>query len=123
MTTRPTAPRSLGPAGKALWRTLVGVFELDPHELAILEAAARQADVTAELEVVVAEQGTMVIGSKGQQRLHPGVAEARQGRATMATLLGRIDLDVEGHGTPSQRGRKAARARWDRHLRSLDGAG
>lgn len=127
MTTRPTAPRGLGPAGKALWRTLVAAFELDPHELAILGSACRQADVVAELEAAVAADGPMVAGSKGQKRLHPAVAEARQGRVVLAGLLGRLaleDADGRSASTPSQRGRNAARTRWDRHhLRSLDGAG
>lgn len=121
-TRKPPVPGGLGPSGQALWRAVVAVFELDPHELVTLESASRQRDVVAQLEAVVDAEGPMVEGSKGQSRVHPAVTEARQGRIALATLLGRIDLqDVDGRSatTPSQRGRRAANARWARELREV----
>lgn len=115
-------PSVLGSSGRALWRSVVDTFELDQHELVALASACRQADVVAELEAVVAADGLMVVGSTGQSRLHPALVEARQGRIAVATLLGRIDLqDSDGRSqmTPSQRGRKAANARWRRELREV----
>lgn len=119
---KPMLPRGLGPSGQRLWRAVIDTFELDAHEYTVLAAACRQADVTAELEAVVAEEGPMVAGSKGQSRLHPAVVEARQSRLATAALVARLGLpDSEGRSTtsPSQRGRRAANARWQRELREV----
>lgn len=77
-------PKGLGNAGQALWRAihkgLPDGWELDEREVAILELAARQADAVAELEAIIAAEGTMAQGSTGQPVVHPAVMEARQGR-------------------------------------------
>lgn len=68
----------------------------------------------------------MARGSTGQPVVHPAVAEMRQQRAVLGSLLGQLalpDEDGEAVRTPAkQRARKAARARWDRRgLVGLEG--
>ena len=75
----PRAPANLGAAGRGLWRTMVGAYELDPAEVVILSAACRQADDVAALEEII-DGGMIVAGSQGQPRLAAAVTEARQGR-------------------------------------------
>jgi len=120
-TSRPKYPTGLAAAGKRLWRNIVGDLaeglELDARELALLEAACRQADAVAVLEQAVVRAGPMALGAAGQPRLHPAVAEIRQGRLALARLLG--ELDLAGEAAPaaasSQRARKAANTRWAAH--------
>ncbi len=122
MTGKPKTPPGLGPAGRGLFNAVMTTYELEPHEEVILLSAARQADTVTELEAVVKRDGATVQGSSGQPRLHPALVEARQARLAVAALLGRIDLrDEEGRSsaTPSVRGRRAARTRWDRQLRAV----
>ena len=118
---RPTPPTGLTSAGKALWRAIVGDLaegmELDARELAILGAAARQADSVSALERVLKRDGLTVRGASGQRRLNAVVPEIRQGRIAVARLLG--ELDLAGESAPqtaaSQRARKAANTRWAEH--------
>jgi P27 family predicted phage terminase small subunit len=119
----------LGAEGKRLWKSIVGDLDedwrLDARDLAYLAQAARCADELAELKAVIARDGSTVEGSKGQTRVHPAVAEARQLRLTLLRLLGSIEMTdpnaAERNATAAQQqARKAADARWRGHeLRGL----
>lgn len=116
-------PAGLGKAGRALWRAVAGVYELDPRELLTLAAAARQADDTAALESALARGALVVEGSKGQPVLNAAVAELRQGRLALARLLGTLDLPAEEDGvamtSAQRRAQHAAEARWSQHRARL----
>jgi phage terminase small subunit len=115
------APEGLAAAGRRLWRAIVGDLaegmELDARELALLEAAARQADAVSVLERAVKRDGTMVKGASGQRRLNGAVSEVRQGRIALARLLGDLDLpaDQAPRTASSRRAQKAAQVRWAEH--------
>ena len=91
--------------------------ELDEREQAILEQAARQADRQATLEQLVADEGLMTEGSKGQHRLHPALAELRQGGLALARLLGQLALPVEVGLNETEASRRARKAANTRHSR------
>jgi|SRR5215211_695836 len=111
---RPRAPDGLGRAGKRLWASIVGEYELDSRELLVLEQAARQADAVQALEAEVSESGIVGPGSRGQMRLSPTVVELRQARLALTKLLGELALPTpDEEMLPSRRGRKAAEARWN----------
>ena len=114
---KPRVPAGVGATGRALWRRLVGVYDFEEHELALLEVACRQADDVAALEKLIANQGMTVPGSQGQPRLNAAVAEVRQGRLALGKLLGLLALpdEVDRPFTASSRtAQKAANARWSR---------
>jgi len=114
------APTGLGQAGRALWRSLAGIYRFMPHELAILELACRQADDVGRLEELLARDGLVVPGSNRQPRLNAAVTEVRQGRLALGKLLGQLSLpDEEARpmSDASRRAKKAADARWDRTRR------
>jgi hypothetical protein len=80
-------PRGLNAAGRKLWE--IGTsddYEFGPHELVILEEAARARDCVVMLDRLVETDGMMLKSSQGM-RLHPAIAEARQQRLTLARLL------------------------------------
>jgi hypothetical protein len=112
---KPKTPPRLGPAGRRVWQAFVGPYEFDDHELILLQAAARQADLAADLEALIAADGLTVVGSAGQVRLHPAVAEVRAGRLALGRLLAQLSLP-EGaepiRSDASLRGRRAAEVRW-----------
>jgi hypothetical protein len=62
----------------------------DPHELVLLDSAARTADLIADLEVVVDRDGVMVDG-----RPHPAVVELRMQRLTLGRLLAGLHIPVD----------------------------
>lgn len=127
---KPRQPSGLGAAGKALWRDLVGRYEFDPAELAVVVAACRQSDDIALLEAQIRKSGASAVGSTGQVRLAQAIPEVRQGRLALAHLLRQLALPVEGavegeQGAPAtaaqRRAQKAAQTRWNRQKESRHG--
>ena len=117
MTTKPTAPKGLGDAGKALWRDVLGKYELRADELRILEDACRERDLLTRLEDGMVGANLVVRGSQGQDVIHPIVSELRQHRATFASLIRQLKLPDESGssdsgGELSAKNRAAAQARW-----------
>lgn len=115
----PKPPRGLGASGRALWRTVIadvpGDWELEARDLAVLEAACRQADDVADLEAAVGRDGVIVEGAAGQRRLNGAVTELRQARLALGRLLGQVDLPDEQRRPvteASRRAQRAANVRW-----------
>jgi hypothetical protein len=113
-------PSKLGAAGRKLWRAMTSEFEIAEGEvrvIALLEAAVRQADDVALLEEALARDGVTVVGSRGQARMNPVVAELRQSRLALARLLGELPVpEPEADDVPttaaSRRAQRAADIRW-----------
>ena len=84
-------PRSLKGAGRKLWDASIAEFEWAQHELALLEEACRTRDRIVQLDKTVADEGIMLSSSQGS-RVHPGIAEARQQRLTLARLLATLGI-------------------------------
>lgn len=121
-TPAPRAPAGLDRRGKALWRSVVDVYELRADELATLEEAARTLDTCARLDAELATANLMIPGSTGQMRPNPLLAELRGHRQVLAQLLRLLNLaDVvmpaDGEDAPNltprqARAQHAARVRW-----------
>jgi hypothetical protein len=115
---KPPTPRGLGTSGRRLWRAAVASYEFGPGELLLLEKAARTADDVDRIEAALVDAPLVTIGSAGQERAHPLLAELRAFRALLAQLVRQLGLEVDDEPvrgvalTPSQIGRKAAAARW-----------
>jgi hypothetical protein len=118
-------PTGLEASGKALWYAMTADFDAEPWEIAILTAAARQADDVARLERLIVRDGATVLGSAGQARLHPAISELRQGRLAVGKLLAQLHLVDEpetgmGRSPRSRRASHAANTRWGRVTRMED---
>jgi pyruvate/2-oxoglutarate dehydrogenase complex dihydrolipoamide acyltransferase (E2) component len=116
----PDAPSDLCAAGAALWGLVyLGMpedWDFDDRESAILTLACHQADDVALCEAVVERDGVEGVGSAGQAVVSPFVMEARQGRQTIARLLGQLafpDEEDEPQTEASRRAQHAARKRWE----------
>lgn len=86
-------PKKLGADGRRLWRAIADGFELETHELLLLEQACRTADVIARLTDAA---GDVLVDGKGRVRAE--IVEARQQRIVLARLLAalRVPLGDEG---------------------------
>jgi len=118
------APSGLGPAGRRLWRRLCQTVVWRPDELEVLEQAARTADQVAELERAAAQVPVLVLGSRKQLIVNPVLQELRLTRQALAAFLSRLDVPEPADPdalTPSQRGRRAAAARWHDRKEVQDG--
>ena len=81
--------------GEALKSTVRERFELEPHELLLLDSAAHTADVIADLQAIADAEG-VVVGGKA----HPAVVELRLQRLTLGRLLAGLRLDEDRSHQP-----------------------
>jgi phage terminase small subunit len=94
----PKPPAGLRRSGRAMWRSVLGDFELTDHEQVILRECCRTLDTIDGLQQVLEDEGFTSTTSQGK-RVHPSLAELRQQRLAFARLVSalRIPLDdVEG---------------------------
>jgi hypothetical protein len=113
--TVPRAPEGAGTAGKRLWRAVLGDYELQEHELALLRQAVRVADLCDQLQSVIEAEGPL-LRVDGQPRTHPAVVELRQQRIVLARLvvalrvpLGDQEQDGASAGEPTRLQRRGTR--------------
>lgn len=114
-----TAPKGLKPAGKSLWSSVTGAYELRADERRILEDACREADLIDALDKALDAADLMSVGSQGQPVINPLVPEIRQHRSTLKALMQALKLPEDGDvereaGERSSKAREAANARWSR---------
>jgi hypothetical protein len=88
-------PERLADHGQRLWRSIVGEFDLDEHELILLEQCARSADLVATLAAAVEDAGGPVDAETGKVR--PVVVELRQQRIVLARLLAALRVPLADH--------------------------
>ena len=118
------APSGLGPAGRRLWRRLCADTIWRPDELEILTQAAHTADTISRLEETAERIPVIVPGSRKQATVNPLLQELRLSRQALAAFLSRLDVPEPADPdalTPSQRGRRAAAARWHDRKEVQDG--
>ncbi len=76
--------------GEALRSDLLDRYDLEPHELVLLDSVCRTADLVADLQAVLDREGPMVDGKP-----HPAAVEARMQRLTLGRLLAGLRIPVE----------------------------
>jgi hypothetical protein len=77
-------------AGERLREDLLGAYDLDVKELALLDAAALTANAIEDLQVIIDKEGTML-----DDKPHPALVEARMQRLTMGRLLAGLRLPAD----------------------------
>ena len=111
----------IGKAGRELVDRIVGGLpddvELDEREQIEVETAGRMTDRMAVLSEVIAKEGVMIEGSKGQSRCHPALAELTKLELARDRLLGNLAIPVEIGLTETEASRRARRAANTRHNR------
>jgi len=112
------APKGLGMEARRLWRDTLKEFQLGPAELRLMEDACREVDLIERLESELDGADLVVRGSQGQPVANPLAQELRLHRGVLRQLLGALRLPEEGDAdswsglSTSERGRRAAMARW-----------
>ena len=107
--TIPRPPKGAGPSGRRVWRAVLGEFELEEHEVALVRALVRQVDRLDALEDLITAEGLMLTGH-GTQKVHPAVVEARQSAIAVARIAAALRLPAgpeqeDGEdGRPQRRG-------------------
>lgn len=114
-------PAELAAAGKELWESIAGTYELRPDERSTLLGAARAADMIAALRKAWDDSGRPMLttGSMHQDVIHPLIGELRTQESQKAALLAKLKLpDESGEDTSVNQNRDAANASWAPGVRS-----
>jgi hypothetical protein len=106
----PTPPAGLGEAGRSLWTDVLASFVLEGHELAALTDACRVRDVIAELDEVIAREGTTIERETGPAP-HPVLAALARERTLYGRIIASLALPDEetGNHPTRRRGPRGAR--------------
>ena len=88
----PPAPKGTRSAGRRLWSSVAGSFELDEHELALLREIVRTVDNLDALAAAVLSDGAVLDSAMGGRKVHPALIESRQLRLTLARLVAALRL-------------------------------
>jgi P27 family predicted phage terminase small subunit len=88
----PAPPDHLSEAMRAWWQQVVAEFDLDPHHLKLLEAAADAWDRMASARAAVIAEGLTVTTKHGVKK-HPAVDIERDSRIAFSRILRELDLD------------------------------
>ncbi|MFF7112210.1 hypothetical protein ACFY91_07865 [Streptomyces albogriseolus] len=94
-------------------------YDFDPHEHALLLAAASTLDEIDSMEQALVASGPVIKGSTGQDRVNPLIPALANHRLTLLRVLRQLNIEGEAPATqtPAQRAasakaRDAANARW-----------
>ena len=109
-------PQGTGPNGRALWTDVLGKYDLEEHELALLREACRTVDDPDALSAVSARGGLTL-----DAKVHPAVVEARQLRIALARLIGALRLPA-GDEDDQASGRRPQRRVGARGVYAIGGA-
>jgi hypothetical protein len=84
---QPQPPESLDEPGRRLWSAILDEYELQPHELELLEAACHVADTVHQLQGHIGEHGLMAVTARGEPKISPALGELRRQQQLFARLL------------------------------------
>lgn len=105
----PRVPAGTGPSGRRLWADVLGEYELEEHEMALLREMVRTVDLLDDLDAQVRADGLMVAGQGLGKRVHPCAVEARQQRIALARLSAALRLPAGEEGDHQQSARRPQR--------------
>ena len=113
--TRLRPPASLDEAGRALWRSVTGAYDLAPAEVELLRQACRVADNLARIDAALLDSDVVVEGYNGQPRSHPLLASSADQRRVLDGLIRSMALPMPDEAEGRRRSPAAvanAQARW-----------
>jgi phage terminase small subunit len=91
----PAPPPHLAEPSAQWWRAVVADYELGPHHLRLLEAAADSWERMTQAREVLQREGLTVATEHGQRK-HPCVAIEHDAAIRFARLMRELDLDSDG---------------------------
>ena len=102
--TIPPPPRSLGPAGTALWQRVQSEYAVtDAGGSEVLCLACQTLDRAESLSQAITEEG-QTIRTRTGVRAHPALRDEIANRALVARLLGKLGITTEPVKSPGRPG-------------------
>ena len=96
-------PKHLSADGKAFWKRVYADFELEPHHVKLLTAAAECLDRCSQAREAVTRDGLFFKTRSGQIRPHPALGIERDQKTLLARLLRELNLDIDSPAEPYSR--------------------
>jgi P27 family predicted phage terminase small subunit len=90
----PAPPAHLSEPSQAWWRAIVADYELGPHHLRLLEAAADAWDRMTQAREVLQREGLTIATEQGARK-HPAVAIEHDAAIRFARMMRELDLDSD----------------------------
>jgi hypothetical protein len=108
----PNPPAGTDEPGRRLWQEIVELYELEAHELVLLEQACRTLDLCETLQTTVDREGPIVAG-----RTTAATVELRLQRVMLGRLLTALRIPIgDAQGRQQYRGSRGFYG-----LRAVDG--
>jgi hypothetical protein len=103
----PVPPNDSSEGAQALWYALLGAYEFNLGEMAILEQVVNTKSLMDEVEADWRRDGSPMTaaGSMGQPVTDPRIQELRQHRSQYASLLKALSLPADGGNEKRRPGR------------------
>ena len=79
--------------GELLFQSVTDNWSLHAGDIEVLQMAATLRDQIAECDSIVARDGILTTGSRGQLMAHPAVQLGKQLRVAFANLISKLDLE------------------------------
>ena len=89
------APSHLQTRGREWFCMVASAFNFEPHDLALVQAAAEQLDRAEAARVQIAAEGQTTIDRFRQVKPHPAVEQEKQALLAFVRLRRELGLDVE----------------------------
>jgi hypothetical protein len=118
----PKPPKGTRAAGKRLWASILGEYELEEHELALLREMTRIVDRLDLLAAEVAADGVVIRGAGLEKRAHPGLVEARQQQIALARLAAALRLPAGDQDVDAKSGMRRPQRRASRGVYGIRGS-
>lgn len=101
----PPVPAGTKASGRRLWRDILAVYDLGPHERYLLTEAVQVADTVTRLQEAVRESDLTTTNRHGEIVSRPEIVECRLQRQVLAKLLAALRLpDADSDNRPQRRG-------------------
>ena len=91
----PEPPVALQSSGRRLWDTVIGQFDLEPHDLQMLAAACEAFDIAARHKRKLDKEGLTFRDKLGNPRPHPSCSEHRAALDAYRKLMRELGLGTE----------------------------
>jgi P27 family predicted phage terminase small subunit len=89
------APSHLSPASRRWFESITDEWDLEPHGLRLLEAAASTWDRWNSARVLIDAEGITTVDRYGAAKAHPAIAIERDSRLAFARLVRELGLSEE----------------------------
>ena len=90
-----TLPKHLSPSSTAWYASVCDQYELEDHDLKLLELAAEALDEVTAANEIIRKNGLVVPTAGGGVKANPAVAIRRDARLAFARLVRELSLDAD----------------------------